>query len=56
MIWICAVCGERIPIEHLLGHLRGAHDLDEEPETWPDGELVIVDETLEPDDFGSDRG
>jgi hypothetical protein len=45
------MCGETIPVEDLLGHLRGAHDMDVEIATWPDGSAVIVDETLEPKDF-----
>ena len=47
----CGICGERVDVEELLGHLRGAHDLDVEPETWPDGSWVVIDETLEPADF-----
>lgn len=41
----------RIPLDELVGHLRGAHDVDMEIATWPDGETVIVDNTLEPEDF-----
>lgn len=49
----CALCGERFPLDLILGHLTGAHDLDVEIETWPDGSPVIVDSTLQPDDFAS---
>lgn len=49
----CALCGERFPVDLILGHLAGAHELDIEVETWPDGSPVIVDSTLEPDDFAS---
>lgn len=48
---ICEMCGERVPAELLLGHLRAVHDLDVEIETWPDGEPVIIDATLEPANF-----
>jgi hypothetical protein len=51
----CAVCGEQGPLEWIFGHLRGAHDMDVEIDTWPDGEPVIVDTTLEPEDFGTSR-
>ena len=47
----CGICGERVDVEDLLGHLRGAHDLDVKPETWPDGSWVVIDKTLEPADF-----
>lgn len=49
----CALCREWFPLEDIMGHVRGAHDLDVEVETWPDGSPVIVDQTLEPDDFAS---
>ena len=48
---VCALCGETVPADMLLGHLRGAHELDVEIAEWPDGRPVIVDETLTPDDF-----
>ena len=47
----CNLCGEHVPPELLLGHLRGAHGMDVEIATWPDGEPVIVDDSLEPADF-----
>lgn len=47
----CALCGQNIEAENIMGHLRGFHDLDVEIEEWPDGEPVIVDKTLEPEDF-----
>lgn len=47
----CALCGERVAVAHLIEHLRVEHDLDAEPATWPDGSLVIIDQSLEPDDF-----
>lgn len=48
---ICATCGERIPAEALLAHLRDEHGIDAEVATWPDGDPVVVDQTLEPEDF-----
>jgi hypothetical protein len=56
---ICAVCvtegaaedDARFPLEEILGHLAGAHGLDIEIQCWPDGNPVVVDLTLEPDDF-----
>lgn len=49
----CNLCvpPQRLPIEEILMHLRVEHDLDAEIATWPDGQFVIVDETLEPSDF-----
>ncbi len=47
----CALCEWKGSVELILGHLRGAHGIDEEPAMWPDGSPVIVDNTLEPDDF-----
>ena len=47
----CAICGAQVPPEELLGHLRGAHGIEEEIATWPDGEPVVIDQTLQPDDF-----
>lgn len=42
---VCAICQARVSVDAIFGHLRGAHDLDVEPETWPDGELGPVDRT-----------
>ena len=50
----CALCRERFPLEDIMGHIRGAHDLDIEVAEWPDGGPVIIDQTLEPDSFGGD--
>lgn len=47
----CAICLEWMPLELIMGHIRGAHGIDEELSAWPDGEPVIVDNTLEPGDF-----
>jgi hypothetical protein len=47
----CALCGGTFPVEAIFGHLRAVHDFDEEPATWPDGEWVVIDQTLEPGDF-----
>jgi hypothetical protein len=50
----CAICEQWVPLELIMGHVRGAHGIDAEPSTWPDGELVIVDQTLEPGDFSAE--
>lgn len=52
----CRLCLDntpRSPIE-ILDHLRVVHPdvYGDGPERWPDGQLVIHDETLTPDDFG----
>lgn len=40
-----------MPADRLIDHLRLMHAYEMQPATWPDGSLVIVDTTLEPDDF-----
>jgi hypothetical protein len=46
------VCGEEMTNDHLLEHIRLYHPDDYEPLLeWPDGTPVIIDNTLEPDDF-----
>lgn len=49
----CNLCEPPRLVENevLMRHLRLVHGFTEEPATWPDGELVIIDETLEPSDF-----
>lgn len=51
--WHCNLCDGDFTMEEedVFLHMRIEHDLDLEPETWPDGQLVVVDETLEPEDF-----
>lgn len=49
--WHCNLCDESVPAQDIVtgSHLRVMHpDIDErEPETWPDGELVFFDETVD---------
>lgn len=47
----CNLCGARVLVVEILVHLRVEHDVDAEIEEWPDGEPVIIDTTLEPEDF-----
>lgn len=54
----CNLCKDEWPdaeggLESFFDHLRVMHpDADYgEPERWPDGSLVVIDETLEPGDF-----
>lgn len=54
----CLLCHDEWPdaeggIESFLDHLRVMHpDADHgEPERWPDGALVIHNDTLTPEDF-----
>lgn len=48
----CALCDEAMPPESLLEHLAQRHDFDVAGvRAWPDGEPMVVDETLEPEDF-----
>lgn len=48
----CALCGEQMDFSEVIGHLRDMHEINEDFERWPDGEVVIHDGTLEPSDFG----
>lgn len=45
----CHLCQphEEMPARDILHHLHLMHGRDIEPETWPDGSIVIVDETAE---------
>jgi hypothetical protein len=48
---ICELCGFRTKPEGILEHLWEAHGIHEEWERWANGEVVVVDTTLEPKDF-----
>lgn len=43
----CYPCAERIDDGELLDHVRLIHP-DDQPERWPDGDLVIHDEDWRP--------
>lgn len=47
----CALCGDEVAAADVLEHLRAEHDLEVSLEQWPDGSVVIIDQTLEPADF-----
>ena len=52
----CHVCEPPQVIgERILDHLRLLHpeQYGDGPACWPDGSLVIVDTTLDPEDFGA---
>jgi hypothetical protein len=52
----CHECGEHLDVEsfgEVEDHIRVLHpDLYRPLEPWPDGLIVIHDQTLTPDDFG----
>lgn len=52
MAW-CELCKTKVPDPEILDHVRLLHpdEYGDGPETWPDGSLVIIDTTLEPEDF-----
>lgn len=54
---ICNLCRPPtpVPIADILVHIRVDHGVQVEPMRWPDGQLVIVDTTLEPADFEADK-
>jgi hypothetical protein len=47
----CNLCGEQH--DNILEHLRLIHPdvYGDGPARWPDGEIVVVDETLTPEEF-----
>ncbi len=50
----CELCGDAMDASKILDHLRLFHpdEYGDGPEQWPDGGLVVHDDTLDPDDFG----
>jgi hypothetical protein len=60
----CNLCGEQIPraeslpaeAEAIVEHLRVFHpeEYGDGPDRWPDGSVVLIDKTLDPDDFTGD--
>lgn len=53
---ICFVCppgDNTVPDSEMVDHLRLIHPdvYGDGPECWPDGSVVVVDCTLEPEDF-----
>ncbi|AHH98263.1 hypothetical protein [Kutzneria albida] len=52
----CHVCRSDMPSVDLLNHLRLLHpDVWGALETWPDGHVVIFDDSVEPNDFKEKR-
>jgi hypothetical protein len=49
----CGICNDDFSDDEIMTHLSDYHDVDTRPVTWPDGEPVIVDHTLDPEDFES---
>jgi len=50
MTWTCALCGE--PVTGPIHHFRLLHpQIDTTPDIWADGEYVVIDTTLTPEDF-----
>lgn len=53
----CLICNDEWPdeeggLESIVDHLRVVHpDQYEPPERWPDGGIVVTDDTLAPEDF-----
>ena len=49
----CLLCAEDYPDVEILDHLRVIHPdvWGDGPERWPDGRIVVYDETLTPHDF-----
>lgn len=49
----CGLCPEEVPDEDVLDHLRVMHpdQYGDGPDQWPNGDVVIVDTTLTPEDF-----
>ncbi len=50
----CHLCHDGVPrsLQDAIDHIRVLHpDAYSPPERWPDGGLVVTDETLDPEDF-----
>lgn len=52
----CHVCppgDNRVPDDEMVDHLRVVHPevYGDGPERWPDGSVVVYDQTLQPADF-----
>jgi hypothetical protein len=45
-----------MPVVEVLNHLRLLHpeEYGDGFATWPDGEAVVIDDTLDPSDFGKE--
>jgi hypothetical protein len=56
----CDLCGDEWPdaeggLESAVDHVRVMHpDQYQPPERWPDGQIVVHDDTLSPEDFTGD--
>ena len=50
----CCMCHEPLATSDLLEHVRVIHpdQYGDGPERWSDGNIVVHDETLTPEDFG----
>lgn len=50
----CHICDQDVPSVELLDHLRVMHPdaYGDGPDRWPDGQVVVIDASLEPHDFG----
>lgn len=52
----CELCATEVPTLELLVHITVHHAAFSEPVlTWPDGKPVVIDTTLEPEDFIDER-
>lgn len=53
MTVFCNLCepAKRMLDSEILAHLKNEHDVELHFERWPDGEVVIHDSTLTPEDF-----
>lgn len=50
---ICGICDppRHVEIGALVDHFRIVHDQIVDVERWPDGDAVVIDDTLDPEDF-----
>lgn len=61
MKWTCAFGCDELEadsLEEVNDHLRVVHPCvyGDGPERWPDGQIVVYDQTLEPSEFGGTDG
>lgn len=55
--WTCHLCSDPVlrTATAMFKHLSLIHPTAATLDRWPDGQLVFVDTTIEPGDFGGDQ-
>jgi hypothetical protein len=49
---LCGICQQPLPTSELVGHIAVHHPDQYEPfETWPDGAVVVLHDSISPQDI-----